>query len=190
MPPTEPVLRVALPRGCSTLPLRRLLSIGSDLVEHAARNGGRGRCYCRPKAVVTETSGLTNQDIEPLFAALATDKASDGVRCTVIVREIREPAVPHHAPIQPEEYLRTKLTRTLLDSLPCGALLLSNACGGDGQPLFCAFVRESHDRGELWRAAKSMGVANRMVDVLWDLDDVGELIKAPAIETHESEEED
>jgi hypothetical protein len=171
------------------LPLRNLLSIGSDLVEHAARNGGRGRCYCRPEAVVAEFSGLTNRDVEPLVDALAKCQPNDGVRCTVIVSEIPEPAVPHHVPIQPGEYLRTKLTKTFLHTLPPGALLLSSARDAEGQPLFCALVRESHDRGELWKAAKSMGVANRTVDVLWDMDDVGELIAPPAVETPESGEE-
>ena len=50
-------------------------------------------------------------------------------------------------------------------------------------------AREPHDRGELWKAAKSMGVANRIVDVLWDVYDVGDLIAPTAVETPESGEE-
>ncbi len=188
MPPTAQVLQITLPRGPSCPPLSDLLAVGRRLLAHAARRGGHGRCYCSPKAVGTELAGLRPDEVDAVIDRLDIVPLKGWDAYNIVVREIAGPVAPPGAPIVPGQYLRAKLRWALLCSLPPGAILVSHMRDGDGQPQFCALVRPSQDPEILWTSAKSLGVADRLVDVLWDLDDVGELIEPMDFEEAEVDE--
>lgn len=188
MPPTEQVSRVTLPRGPSCPPLWDLLAIGRRLAAHATRRAGHGRCYCLPEAIVVELAGIHPDEVDTVIDRLDIVRRTGLDPYHIVVREVTGPIAPPGASIVPGQYLRTKLTWALLSSLPPGAILVSQMRDGDGQPQFCALVRPAQDPEILWTSAKSLGVADRLVDVLWDLDDVGELIEPMEFEGAEAEE--
>lgn len=176
---TTSTWRVSIPRQQSSLTLRDLLCLATGLVDGARSGGGWGRCFCRPTEIVVEIVGLTGEEIDDNIDRFASNALSGPNKCLFIRAEIPVPSAPPDAPIQAGEYLRSKLTKKLLNSLPVGAILVSNVFDSACHPVFCEPVGEPRERDDVWAAAKAVGANNRMVEVVWDPADAAELCLLP-----------
>lgn len=60
---------------------------------------------------------------------------------------------------------RVKLSKTVLLSLPCGSLLISNVCDETGGPIFVATVDSQRSREELWAEVRRHRLAGTLFHV-------------------------
>lgn len=157
------------------MPLNHVLHFGLSVAEIVKRTGGKSRCFKTADAVVVEQIGVPRNQLEELVDSMATAVAKYKESLTMIIEEREAPEIDLDTEgIIPGEYVRPKLTRKLLFSLPDGAIVIGNSIV-NGEPNFVAPLEPGKDRSRIWREAGRHDAAQKICDIFWNSKDVLEV---------------
>ncbi len=172
MNPQSQCLRLVMPLSTNSTPLQEVLHFGLSVVKMVNETGGMARCFKTADAVLVEQIGAPRNQLQEYVDALADAVAKDGSSLTMVIEEREAPEIDLDTEgIIPGEYVRPKLTRELLFSLPEGAIVVGNSFH-HGEPNFVARLEPGKDRSRIWREAVRNHAAQRVCDIFWFPEDV------------------
>lgn len=153
-----PVLRITVPLSKTTLSVIDVLGFGDALKSMAQKNGGEGRVFRLPDCVQIDLKGINRSQIDSWVAAFGVALIKVGASINIVAMAA-ETDLPSEIIIG--EYLRERLTRKFLYSLPEGAYVMSNVS------TTTLHLKKGVDRERLWEQAVKEGIAQRTVTVVW-----------------------
>jgi hypothetical protein len=137
----------------------------------ARKMGGQCRVFRAANSIQIEVNGISQSHVDSILSLILSVE-SEGTVDFQIARSIRSTELPKT--VISGEYLREKLTKKLLFSLPQGAWLVSNV----GFNPWTAHLMEQTDRQRLWEQAAERGAAQRLVSVVWSEQDAKQFSEA------------
>ena len=145
----------------------KLHMVGLGFKRQAKLVGGKSRSVREGNTLVVTLENFPADRIQLLSDSQADLFRREGwdYECTRITREI--PGSITDAPTVANEVLSHRLTRSFLMGLAEGAYIVSNSCDASMVPLLAEPVGGLRERAHLWERAKSLGVDNRNVHVVY-----------------------
>ena len=175
MNPQSHCLRLAIPLSTNSLRLKHVLHFGHSISEIVTRTGGKSRCFKTADAVVVEQTGVSRIQLQKFVDAMATAVAKNDNSLTMVIEERDAPEIDLDTEgIIPGEYVRPRLTKNFLFSLPEGAIVVGNSII-NGEINFIARMEPGKDRSRIWREAVRRDAAQRICDIFWNPKDVLEV---------------
>jgi len=159
---STPVLRITVSLTHTSLSVIDVLGFGDALKNMALKSGGSGRVFRLSKLVQIDLQGVTREQVDPWIAAFGEFLIKAGASIKIVAVSTKATA-PHGIIVG--EYLRQKLTRKLLFSLPDGAYVMSNVSTTTLQ------LKKHSDRERLWEQAVKDGIAQHTATVVWNASD-------------------
>ena len=155
----------------------KLRMAGLSFKHQAKLTGGSSRSVLSESGdtLVVMLENVPEERIRLLSDATADFARREGCdyECTRIEREIE--GFLSDATTAANEVASARLTRSFLMGLPDTAYIVSNLCDHSMVPLLAEPVGGLRERAHLWERAKSLGVDNRNVHVVWSDDDFAKL---------------
>lgn len=168
-------LRLVMPLSTNSMPLMHVLHFGLSVAEVVKRTGGKSRCFKTTDAVVVEQIGVSRDQLVEFVDSMADAVTKTKNSLTMIIEEREAPEIDLDTEgAIPGEYIRPKLTKKLLFSLPEGAIVIGNSLV-NGLPKFAAYLEAGKDRSRIWRQATKHNAVQQICDVFWNPKDVREV---------------